>query len=443
MNVQLNTKDYDIFYSYLAEYGGEDEGINKNIGAWEKNKSKWLGKLFNGELIKSKEVSFSTSQYEKKEAFRLLHIKFERMFKFIDNCIENSNYDLCYKRLNWRKPVGLSYETYWYKMYYASQFLTAFDAAACNAIFDNYAICLKSDYVQTEFYSGYDTTKQIIPAGTKIIRVLNKFILPIVKEVASSEEYEWLVSEVDKYAIEYSRLHQRTTITGELCISIHPMDYVTMSDNSYNWTSCMSWENNGEYHCGTLEMLTSPYVVVAYIKGNKEYMNWNSKRWRELFIVSKEIILGVKGYPYHNDAFEDTVIEWLRELAKENLGWTYYENIARTRHAETFDADHATKALWRINFNKMYNDCYFIHPCIIGINDKEDIIDININASGPAIDIVDGTEIDPDLPENFVCHPTHLGYKQCDCCGYWVNSYEIHDNGYCDECYENEEYEDE
>lgn len=438
MNVKLNDKDYDLFYSYLTEYDGEDKGIDENIKAWEENKSKWLGKLFNGDLIKSKEVSFSTPQIEKETAFRLLHTEFERMFELIDNYIDDSDYTLCYKSLNWNKPVGMSYETYWREMPNINYIFSIY-AAADNATSDNYAICLKSDYIQRGSYSGYDTTKQIIPAGTKIIRVLNKFILPIIKEVASPEDYEWLTSEVEKYAIECSRLYQQTTTTGELCISIHPMDYVTMSDNSYNWSSCMSWANNGEYHCGTLEMLTSPYVVVAYLNGNKEYMDWNSKRWRELFIVDKDIILGIKGYPYHSDALEDIVIEWLRELAKENLGWTYYENINRTSHSVHFSVDHATKAVWNITFNKMYNDCYLAHPCIIGINNEEDIIDIDINASGPAIDIVDGTILDEELPENFVCHPTHLGMKQCVCCDYWVNLYDLHDNGYCDNCYEEEE----
>ena len=38
-----------------------------------------------------------------------------------------------------------------------------------------------------------------------------------------------------------------------------------MSDNNSGWESCMSWRNNGCYRRGTVEMMNSPYVIVAYL----------------------------------------------------------------------------------------------------------------------------------------------------------------------------------
>ena len=37
---------------------------------------------------------------------------------------------------------------------------------------------------------------------------------------------------------------------------------------------------------------------------DEEYEGWNSKKWRELFIVNEDIISAVKQYPYENDFFE-------------------------------------------------------------------------------------------------------------------------------------------
>ena len=45
-----------------------------------------------------------------------------------------------------------------------------------------------------------------------------------------------------------------------------------MSDNDYGWDSCMGWMNEGEYRLGTVEMMNSPCIVVAYIDGEEA---WN------------------------------------------------------------------------------------------------------------------------------------------------------------------------
>lgn len=133
----------------------------------------------------------------------------------------------------------------------------------------------------------------------------------------------------EDFRITHSQVLNQKTINGNLYLSIHPLDFMTMSDNNCDWDSCMSWMENGEYKQGTVEMMNSPCVVMAYIENEHDDFwitrdnTWYNKRWRELFIVDKGLITGIKGYPYENNDIENIVCDWLKELAEINLGWTY------------------------------------------------------------------------------------------------------------------------
>ena len=132
----------------------------------------------------------------------------------------------------------------------------------------------------------------------------------------------------EDFRICHSLVHNQKKIKGELTLSIHPLDYWTMSDNDCDWDSCMSWREYGSYRQGTIEMMNSPSVVVAYIKASEPMkignnMEWTNKKWRQLFIVDKDVILGIKDYPYRNPNLSCIVAKWLKELAETNLGWKY------------------------------------------------------------------------------------------------------------------------
>ena len=126
--------------------------------------------------------------------------------------------------------------------------------------------------------------------------------------------------------MEHSRILNDKAMNGTLCLSIHPMDYITMSDNDSNWSSCMSWTRGGGYRGGTVECMNSTNTLVAYLESEDNpcsflnYADWNNKKWRCLFVVNPDVITSVKSYPYHNNDILDIVIKWLAELAKENWG---------------------------------------------------------------------------------------------------------------------------
>ena len=121
----------------------------------------------------------------------------------------------------------------------------------------------------------------------------------------------------------------------ELCLSIHPLDFMTMSDNDNKWSSCMKWRyGGGAYRVGTIEMMNSPSVICVYLKSHSKKLAipdtdfiWNSKKWRELFIMNDDLIASVKGYPYQNKILEEKVLSILAQLSPERYKaapmWVY------------------------------------------------------------------------------------------------------------------------
>lgn len=163
-----------------------------------------------------------------------------------------------------------------------------------------------------------------IQAGTKPIRALQK-IINYFKDDYDFEGFE-------DFKLKHSMILNDKKIKGKLCISIHPLDYLTMSDNNSNWTSCMSWKENGCYHIGTVEMMNSNNVLCCYLENQTPfYFNsskedeytWNNKKWRQLVYITKDIIMNGKPYPYNNIDASKRLIEIVKNLAKENLNWNY------------------------------------------------------------------------------------------------------------------------
>lgn len=138
----------------------------------------------------------------------------------------------------------------------------------------------------------------------------------------------------EEFRIAHSMVLNQKKLSGNMCLSIHPLDYMTMSDNECDWTSCMSWNDYGCYRQGTVEMMNSPCVIVAYLTAAEDMhmpggYHWNSKKWRQLFIVKPELITNIKAYPYRNDELTKFVLDWLKELAVGvNLG-EYTEQVVR------------------------------------------------------------------------------------------------------------------
>jgi hypothetical protein len=266
-----------------------------------------------------------------------------------------------------------------------------------------------------------------IDAGCKVIRLLSK----LNKKYINSPHFE-------AFRIKHSMVLNSTKAKGTLCLSIHPNDYITMSDNAYDWDSCMSWESQGDYKAGTIEMMNSSCVVIAYLQGDKDSTRWFNKKWRELFIVTPEIITGIKDYPYHNETLETICMEWLRELAtnKEDFG-NYSKTIYKIKSGEYITDINSDLKFSIFPSGWMYNDYYGEHPAFI----REDIKGDNytIDYSGVNNCLICGDSYSFDNSCQLACNDC-VDVHYCECCeSYFTGEAYTDSEGYvyCNYCYQN------
>ena len=435
----ITEEERNIFANWLYEYGnGTESGIEVNLNEWYHGKSEHLLKLFGGQTIVTEEVSLVTDTREiveqaenamtelgifflKSETTQALK-KTER-YVFIQSFKDGDK--KYYKRFyeNSPLPIGNICDEL-YKTLALDVYMVEIDTSKFTA----------SDILHWRHYSEEEIKnfgKIVFKAekGTKLARYINKKVIPFfetIPEVITPEVLERVKVAFKALTLELSMINQKyVNNKGTLCLSIHPMDYVTMSDNSYDWCSCMSWMEEGEYRRGTLECMTSPMVVIAYIKGSSKFSGWNNKKWRELFVVTEEGILGIKGYPYHNAELETYIMEKLRKMAKDTLGWEYRDQEQQAAGFVHPNSEHRNG--WMLHFNTMYNDAYRNQPIYFSTNLKEKD-NVEFDASGDAFSVYSGELIDTEAPAELLITPIEAGYERCPSCGAWVREDEIYDD---------------
>ncbi len=244
------------------------------------------------------------------------------------------------------------------------------------------------DYLGENFYQYYATHQDVPDMSRRISNLLDKKYLALNKYEGTPfdiningkaikvltgckptrilKKISTLLSmdaEYEDFRLEHSLVTNQRSITGTLCLSIHPLDFMTMSDNVNNWSSCMSWKNRGCYCRGTVEMMNSSCVVVGYLRDDNKKIkfgvdreeDWNSKKWRSLFIVNKNVIQAIKAYPYQNDELTTKCLDALKLLAEKYYENQYSENIYK------YDGDFVnlpddTSLKIQYETNVMYND---------------------------------------------------------------------------------------
>lgn len=298
---------------------------------------------------------------------------------------------------------------------------------------------LFTNRVAKEFsYRNKDGKVIKVPEGAKVMKVLQKI----------AKEFDLPDFEIFRNHI--SRITEIRKSKIKFTLSIHPLDYMTMSDNANGWESCMNWtQGPGSYRAGTIEMMNSPVVVVAYITTKPYYpantsIEWTSKSWRELIIVHPNTICSVKSYPYYNIAFDKALVNWFADLVEEKTEWRYNRKLPQ----ESLESASYIKA-WKdkddyflLNFetNEMYND--------FGNTDNYGIFSINppdnkyhtftINYSGLMTCMCCGEDgYWSDDTETVVCEDCEPS-TYCYRCGERVNAndaIEVDGEWVCEDCY--------
>ena len=76
---------------------------------------------------------------------------------------------------------------------------------------------------------------------------------------------------------------------------MHPLDFLSLSENTYNWRTCHSLD--GEFKAGNLSYMIDSSTFIVYLRPEKTYnilltfpntVQWNSKKWRMLMFLSDD-----------------------------------------------------------------------------------------------------------------------------------------------------------
>lgn len=164
----------------------------------------------------------------------------------------------------------------------------------------------------------------IIQPGTKISKAFKFFV----------QDPEQL----DKLQTAASRLIQAGKINGILCFSVHPLDYLSSSENTFNWRSCHALD--GQYRAGNLSYMLDSSTICCYIKSEHKPIKlprfpntvlWNNKKWRMLLFCSdrRDALFAGRQYPFFSkEILNNILLEYDRlDRKRDNppiWGWGNY-----------------------------------------------------------------------------------------------------------------------
>jgi len=173
----------------------------------------------------------------------------------------------------------------------------------------------KKDIFQNILSKNFNFKNYNIKSGIKISKALKEFV----------------DNEVDLYFIQtaFSRIIQESKLSGYLYLSVHPLDYLSSSENNSKWRSCHALD--GGYRAGNLSYMLDSSTIVCYIADEeKEQLHsfpstviWNNKKWRMLLFVSenKNALFAGRHYPF----FSEILMDKVKDMFVESLGSCYLE----------------------------------------------------------------------------------------------------------------------
>ena len=257
-----------------------------------------------------------------------------------------------------------------------------------------------------------------IQKGTKLVRAFKYFAEGRVLEDIQNEA---------------SRIIQENKIEGTLCLSVHPLDFLSLSENTHKWRSCHALD--GEYRAGNLSYMMDSCTIICYLKSDEDTIlpsfpadvPWNNKKWRVLLFKSDDgnMVIAGRQYPFATQAGMDMLLE--KVLPQVYLGptsnqhsWSGWSNCL------------IDKVKLNDGFNVYLNGSYL--PINNSLKNIRDVVH-NEEGSKHFNDVLNSSFYKPiyavkyirpffdDIPDKILCsHPDtthfHMGaYTYCLNCG--------------------------
>ena len=157
-----------------------------------------------------------------------------------------------------------------------------------------------------------------IKGGEKTIKLIGK----LVKKSGFDD-----IESFEKWRNKMSDITTTITTKSKLVISIHPLDFLSLSDNNSSWNSCYQLLGAGMHKEATISHMNSNCAVVAYLESSTPFevegFRIPNKNFRQIFYVHKDIICGGRSYPFGDSALTEQIIDILQKLVYNNLKWKY------------------------------------------------------------------------------------------------------------------------
>lgn len=297
---------------------------------------------------------------------------------------------------------------------------------------------------------------KLIKKGEKLVRAFRHF-----------ETNEKTLSDIQNEA---SRIIQEDRVEGTLCLSVHPLDFLSLSENTYKWHSCHSLD--GDYRAGNLSYMMDDCTFICYLKGADnvklplfpEDVPWNSKKWRVLMFdsIDGNLIMAGRQYPYTStpglnfilkEVFPkvglcaDNWTDWIQEVKSVgnlNLSFEYVVLGAELYPVGKFVRDAKNSC----QFNDLLESPTYIpyYTCALDYynNPKTNFFLTDIEIGNETYCLYCGKKIIPKGGGTMMCEECNLEYNiyddtiiSCDCCGrriYIEDAYRAGDEFLCEGC---------
>lgn len=312
--------------------------------------------------------------------------------------------------------------------------------------------------------SQYENKK--IPAGAKLIKSFKHFV-----------HGDSALHDIQSRA---SQIVQEDSVTGILCFSVHPLDFLSSSENTYNWRSCHALD--GEYRAGNLSYMCDKSTVICYLRGADNVklpmfpaeVPWNNKKWRMLLHFSDnwDVIFAGRQYPFESSTAMGLIRTYMLRLMgyDGDTGWCDWTDplvcAVSDSHGREYDLRNKyimmRGSLVNLNdiiqepddplhFNDILHSSYY-RPHYIGINNrpwmKEGYSQVHV---GSRCRCLKCGENYIKSTESFMCNDCDYEFgvfdsetfTTCDCCGrriYREDAWYVDDEEICEACAESETF---
>lgn len=313
---------------------------------------------------------------------------------------------------------------------------------------DNYDLSLfieaqKEGFFSNQVVESYNYNGQIIPKGMKLLKAFKFF-----------ESNTKVLNDIQSAA---SMIIQEDKVEGKLCLSVHPLDFLSSSENTHNWRSCHALD--GDYRGGNLSYMVDKSTIMCYLKSAKneklpnfpKEVPWNSKKWRVLLFFSNDwnMIFAGRQYPFYTESglnfVKDKILsekfklgdwsEWTNKKIRGfeanglhycHMKYPYIPIGNKLKPLDEIVVDNPNS----LQFDDLlYSSCYDCFYSVRTVNtffDKEpcttDRTKVEIGGAVPCCKCGQNTV---ELSETFLCNDCELEYgnadsdifSTCPCCG--------------------------